>query len=232
MKRAVHREKNKKSYRILHVPIWIWVFFILPGSLTYRLYLHGPNRWHGVWLALVTVICMWRGWLGRLPGAEQRPYVTYYGVEQRNLAYRVVCYTAAWIDLLVPFTLNLIALLVAAATSQWRMAALYDRGYYLLAAAVVLATALNLTPRARRTTRNEGAERAWFYVAIWTVVPAQTLGWAMWRLGSALDLSTRALNDCRLAVFLLTTAIFLTLGLWEWLPRTERYHDRPAFAGI
>ena len=38
MKKVVEREKNKNYYRVLHVPIWIWVFWILPGHLTAALY--------------------------------------------------------------------------------------------------------------------------------------------------------------------------------------------------
>ena len=232
MKKAVERERNKGYYRVLHIPIWVWVFFVLPGSLTYRLYLHGPNRWHWIWLAVVVAVCAWRGAAGRLPGTEHRPYVTYYGVDQSNLAYRVVCYTAAWIDLLVPYALNLIALLIAAAGGPWRMRLLYDRWYWLLAAAVVAATWLNWTPRARRSTRGEGAERAWFYVAIWTVVPAQVAGWAMWRLGRWLALPPGELNATRLAVFVFTTALFFALGALARLPRTQRYYQGKAAAGI
>lgn len=232
MKRAVARERNKRYYRVLHIPIWIWVFFVLPGSLTYRLYLHGPNRWHAIWLAVVVAVCAWRGGRGRLPGAESRPYVVYYGVEQANLPYRVVCYTAAWIDLLVPFALNLIALVAAVASGKWPMAALYDRWYYVFAAVIVAVTLFDGTPRARRSTRGEGVERAWFYVAIWTVVPAQLAGWAMWRLGHQLHLAAAALDLSRLTVFLATTAVFFALGAAQRLPRTERYYDRAAFAGI
>ena len=113
MKKVVERESNKGYYRVLHVPIWIWVFFILPGNLTSDLYAHGPDRRHWIWLAIVTAICAWRGLVGRLPGGEPKPYITHYGVDQPNLPYRVVCYTAAWIDLLVPFALNGIGLTVA-----------------------------------------------------------------------------------------------------------------------
>ncbi len=232
MKKAVERERNKGYYRILHIPIWVWVFFVLPGSLTYRLYLYGPNRWHWIWLAAVAAACVWRGAAGRLPGTEHRPYVTYYGVDQANLSYRVVCYTAAWIDLLVPYALNLIALVIAAGGGPWRMRVLYDRWYWLLAAAVVAATWLNWTPRARRSTRGEGAERAWFYVAIWTVVPAQVAGWAMWRLGRWLALPPGELNATRLAVFVFTTALFFALGALAQLPRTQRYYAGKAAAGI
>ena len=31
MKQAVFRERNKQYYRVLHSPIWIWVFWVLPG---------------------------------------------------------------------------------------------------------------------------------------------------------------------------------------------------------
>ena len=138
MKKIVERERNKLYYRLLHLPIWIWVFFILPGHLTYTLYLHGPNRSHGIWLAIVLAVCIWRGFAGRLPGVEPQPYVKYYGADQPNLPYRVVCYTAAWIDLLVPFALNFFGLILAVITGKWFMAELYAFLYYPLALVIVL----------------------------------------------------------------------------------------------
>ena len=172
MKQAVFRERNKRYYRVLHTPIWIWVFWVLPGwPLTYDLYTHGPDRRHWIWLAIVLAGVVWRGLAGRLPGCEPRPYITHYGVHQPNLPYRVVCYTAAWIDIIVPYALNLIGLIVASIDGRWLLHDLYRYGYYPLALAVVLATVFDWTPRARRDTFGEGAERAWFYVAIWTVVP-------------------------------------------------------------
>ena len=38
------RAQNKVSYRLAHWPIWIWVFFIAPGPLTFDLFAHGSNR--------------------------------------------------------------------------------------------------------------------------------------------------------------------------------------------
>jgi hypothetical protein len=222
MKKIVEREKNKQYYRVLHVPIWLWVFFVLPGNLTYALYVHGPDWRHGVWLALVFAVCAWRGMAGRLPGAEPRPYITHYGVEQPNLPYRVVCYTAAWIDLMVPFVLNFIGIILAATTGHWLLADLYRYLYYPLALAIVLATLLNWTPRARHSTKNEGAEKAWFYVAIWTVVPTQVIAWAAWRLGGKLDFAPLELNSLRLIVFVLVGSILLFLGIRGKLPRSER----------
>ncbi len=224
MKKIVEREKNKLYYRVLHLPIWIWVFFILPGHMTYVLYLRGPNRLHGIWLALVFAVCIWRGFAGRLPGVEPQPYVTYYGADQQNLPYRVVCYSAAWIDLMVPFALNFFGLLLAAATEKWLLAELYTFLYYPLALVVMLVAYLDRLPRARRSTRNEGAEKGWFFVAIWTVVPTQVAAWGAWRLGSRLDITSYELGCLRLTVFVLIGAVLLLLGLRGKLPRTKRYY--------
>ncbi len=135
---------------------------------------------------------------GRIPGCELRPYITHYGVHQPNLGYRVVCYTAAWIDLIVPYTLNLIGLIVASSNGRWLLQELYQYGYYPLAVAVALATVFDWTPRARRDTFGEGVERAWFYIAIWTVVPTQVINWAAWRLGKYMDLPPLPLAHVRL----------------------------------
>jgi hypothetical protein len=228
MKKVVERERNKTYYRILHLPIWVWVFFVFPGHLTYALYLQGPDRRHWIWLGVVVAVCAWRGFAGRLPGVEPRPYITHYGLDEPNLPYRVVCYTAAWVDLLVPFALNLIGLIIAAATGSWLIRELYERLYYPLALAVVAATWLDWTPRARRSTVNEGFEKAWFYVGIWTVVPAQIAAWAAWRLGGRLGMEGIALGRLRFGVFALFAAAAFLLGLRGQLPRTERYRVSPA----
>jgi hypothetical protein len=238
MKKVVERERNKNYYRVLHVPIWIWVFWVLPGHLTAALYAHGPDRRHWIWLAIVAAFCTWRGYAGRLPGCEQRPYITHYGEPKPNLWYRVVCYTAAWIDLLAPFIINLAGLLINFVTGKWVINSLYVQLYYVLAAAIVIATVLDFTPRARRSTRNEGVEKGWFYVAIWTVVPTQLASWAMWRLGRFFTVSPQGLDHLRLATFLIVAGIFFTLGLLGKLPRTQRHYvpegvisDMPVSAG-
>lgn len=223
MKKVVERERNKNYYRVLHVPLWIWAFWVLPGHLTADLYAHGPDRRHWIWLAVVTTVCAWRGLVGRLPGAEPTPYITHYGEDKPNLWYRVVCYTTAWIDLLVPFTINLAGLVINSLTGRWIINNLYTRLYYLLAAMMVAATVLNITPRARRSTGNEGAEKGWFYVAVWTVVPTQVAAWAMWRLGPRFGLAGAGLDRARLVTFLIVAGAFFLLGLMGKLPRTARY---------
>jgi hypothetical protein len=227
MKKVVTRERNKPYYRLLHWPIWVWVFWILPGHLTHDLFLRGPDRRHWIWLAVVVALTGWRALAGRLPGCEPRPYVLYWGVHQPNLPYRVVCYTAAWIDLLVPFTLNFLGLVIASVTGVWHMDALYLYLYYPLAAAVALGTVFNLTPRARRSTFGEGTERAWFYIAMWTVVPSQLVAWAAWRLGSQLGFLGADLARIRLAAFVVIAAAFLSLGIRNLLPRTTAYSPEP-----
>ncbi|HYL92608.1 MAG TPA: hypothetical protein VEW69_05565 [Alphaproteobacteria bacterium] len=224
LKKVVTRERNKNYYRVLHAPIWIWAFWILPGHLTADLYAHGPDRRHWIWLATVTAVCAWRAYVGRLPGAEPRPYITHYGEDKPNLWYRVICYTTAWIDLLVPFTINLAGLVINFFTGKWLINNMYVKIYYVLMAAIVAATVLNFTPRAKRSTRGEGAEKGWFYVAIWMVVPTQLAAWAMWRLGPRFGLTGVSLDHARLATFLIIAGVSVALGLMGKLPRTERYY--------
>lgn len=223
MKKVVERERNKSYYRVLHVPIWIWAFWVLPGDLTADLYTHGPDRRHWLWLAIVTAVCAWRGYKGRLPGAEPQPYITHYGEDKPNLWYRVICYTTAWIDLLVPFALNLIGLALYVLTGKYRFGDLYTAEYYGLAAVIVSLAVLDSIPRAKRSTRREGEEKGWFYVAVWTVVPTQLAGWAMWRMGRWFDLSPTVLGELRLGTFLLVAGLFFALGYAGKLPRTPRY---------
>jgi len=230
MKKIVQRERNKAYYRMLHVPLWVWVFFALPGHLTYQLFVAGPDLRHWIWLSLVLVFCAWRGLAGRLPGVERAPYITHFGFDQPNLPYRVVCYTAAWIDLIVPFTLNLLGLLVAVFSRRWMLRELYGWLYYPLALSIVLATCFDLTPRARRSTASEGAERAWFYVAVWTVVPSQLAGWVAWRLGARMGLPAAELILVRLAVFVSVAFLFFILSFRGKLGRTGRYYGGPAAA--
>ena len=75
-----------------------------------------------------------------------------------------------------------------------------------------MATVLDLTPRAKRDTFGEGAERAWFYIAIWTVVPTQVVNWAAWRMGKYMQLAPLPLARTRLVICLLSTLCFF---LWD-----------------
>ena len=49
------RERNKINYRLAHWPIWIFVFFIAPGPLTFDLFAHGFDSRMALWLTVVLV---------------------------------------------------------------------------------------------------------------------------------------------------------------------------------
>src|SRR5688572_31527014 len=69
------RLKNKTSYRLAHWPIWIWVFFIAPGPLTFDLFERGFERRMFLWLGFVMVGTGIAGLRGKLPGVEPAPYI-------------------------------------------------------------------------------------------------------------------------------------------------------------
>ncbi len=67
------RQRNTRRYRVAHLPIWIWVFFLAPGPLTFDLFAHGGSRSNVAWLLLVMVGTAVAGYFGQLPGVEPRP---------------------------------------------------------------------------------------------------------------------------------------------------------------
>src|SRR5712671_6340454 len=107
------RERNTRLYRLAHWPIWIWVFFLAPGPLTFSLFAHGFGRGNLTWR-----IAAHRG---KLPGAEPAPYILRFDEDKPNPLYRRVCYTFAWNAVLSFALLNLGGLLIAAATGSWYM---------------------------------------------------------------------------------------------------------------
>src|SRR5688572_29009522 len=77
------RARNKVYYRFNHWPIWIFVFFIAPGPLTFDLFERGFDQWTLGWLALVLVGTGFAGLFGQLPGCEPRPYIIRRSEERR-----------------------------------------------------------------------------------------------------------------------------------------------------
>lgn len=63
------------SYRLAHWPIWIFVFFIAPGPLTFDLLEQGFDVRMAVWLGVVLLGTGVAGLRGRLPGVEPKPYI-------------------------------------------------------------------------------------------------------------------------------------------------------------
>lgn len=67
------RTRNKLYYRFAHWPIWIWVFFIAPGPLTFDLFERGFDLRMAGWLGIVLVGTGIAGLRGLLPGVEPAP---------------------------------------------------------------------------------------------------------------------------------------------------------------
>ena len=90
------RERNKGYYRVLHWPIWIFVFFIAPGPLTFDLFERGFDARMIAWLGAVVLVTGFFALRGHLPGVEPRPYIIRFTEDRPNPMYRRICYTIAW----------------------------------------------------------------------------------------------------------------------------------------
>ena len=223
MSRPPHfRERNKVHYRLAHWPIWIFVFFIAPGPLTFDLFARGFDRRMGAWLGAVIIGTGIAGLRGSLPGVEPRPYILRFTEDKPNPLYRRVCYTMAWSALISFAVLNLTGLVHAIVTGAWRLRQIYDAAYAPVALAVVLCGALGLLPRVRSSTKGEGTERRYFYGAVWAVCAAQPVLGLLWK---ALP-RTHAADIAKLAVFAGILAAMGFLAYRGVLPRT-----RPIVAG-
>src|SRR5687768_18477701 len=62
------RTRNKLYYRFNHWPIWIFVFFIAPGPLTFDLFERGFDARLIAWLSIVVIGTGVAGLFGKLPG--------------------------------------------------------------------------------------------------------------------------------------------------------------------
>jgi len=211
------RERNKTYYRFLHWPIWIWVFFLAPGPLTFDLFAKGPSAGNMTWLCVVLLGTGIAGLFAQLPGCEPKPYILKFTEERPNPMYRKVCYTFAWADVVTFATLNFAGLAWAALTGAWRLKQIYDYAYFPLYGVIVLLGALGILPRVRRSTAGEGIERRYFYGSVWAVTLAQTLLLILWK---TLPKSHGA-DVIKLAAYggaLAALGVCATLGL---LPRTR-----------
>jgi hypothetical protein len=191
------RTRNKLHYRFNHWPIWIFVFFIAPGPMTFDLFNRGADARMLAWLAVVLLGTGIAGLLGKLPGCEPAPYIIRFTEDRPNPLYRRICYTTAWGEVVAFATLNIAGLLYAIVTGEWRLRQMYDYGYFPIAGTVWLLGALGLLPRVKRSTAGEGHERRYFYGAVWAVAVAQPSLWLMWKLLP----QTRVSDVVKLVVF-------------------------------
>lgn len=175
------RKHNTARYRAAHWPIWIFVFFLAPGPLTFNLFAGRGNRWNILWLVTVMVATGIAALRGKLPGAEPAPYILRFDEDRPNPLYRRVCYTFGWNAALNFALMNLLGLTIAVATGGWYMQQIYARVYAPLLAAIVLLGAVGFLPRVRRSTRGEGRERRYFYGTVWSVTLAQIVLLALWK---------------------------------------------------
>src|SRR5579862_4646479 len=176
------REKNKPWYRVAHWPIWIWVFFLAPGPLTFDLFEKGFSLRNSFWLAAVLVGTGVAAVRGQLPGVEPRPYILRFDEDRPNPLYRRVCYTFAWADIISFALLNLAGLAVAVVTGTWYLRQIYQLVYFPLYAVVLLLGTLGILPRVRPSTRGEGTERRYFYGSVWAVCAGQPLLGLLWKV--------------------------------------------------
>ena len=215
--RRKFRERNKITYRLAHWPIWIWVFFIAPGPLTFDLFEHGFDWRMTVWLTLVLAGTGIAGLRGKLPGVEPQPYILRFTEDKPNPLYRRVCYTFAWSAVAVFAVLNLAGLAIAIVTGRWFLQQIYIYAYFPLAAAVWTAGALGRLPRVMASTKGEGHERRYFYGSVWAVCIAQLVLGVMWKAVPR----SRTLDSVKLLVFVGILALVGDFARRGLLPRTR-----------
>ena len=212
------RTRNKTYYRVNHWPIWIFVFFLIPGPVTFNLFnsgFHGNMIW---WLAAVLVGTAIAGLRGRLPGCEPAPYIIRFTEDRPNPLYRRICYTFAWSAAISYGVLNLTGLLVAVFTGKWMMKQIYWYGYFPIVIPVWILGALGMLPRVRSSTKGEGHERRFFYATVWAMCIAQPILFLLWKA-----LPRNHVSDMvELVVFIGLLGFCAYLGYRGILPRTRQ----------
>jgi len=212
-----YRERNKKMYRVAHWPIWIWVFFLAPGPLTFDLFEHGPSAWNMIWLLCVVVGTGIAGLFGQLPGVEPRPYILRFTEDKPNPLYRRICYTFAWSDVVTFALLNLAGLVIAVFTGVWYLKQIYEYAYFPVYLTILALGAAGILPRVRSSTKGEGTERRYFYGSVWAVTLAQALLMLLWKLLPR----THAADWIKLGIYVAALTLIGLSAKAGLLPRTR-----------
>ncbi len=211
------RLKNKGYYRVNHWPIWIFVFFIAPGPLTFDFFERGMDPRLFAWLGVVLLGTAIAGLRGRLPGCEPAPYIIRFTEDRPNPLYRRICYTTAWGEVVAFALLNTAGLAYAVATGEWQLKQMYQAAYFPIAGTMWTLGALGQLPRVRTSTKGEGHERRYFYGSVWAVTIAHPILWVLWQ---ALP-RTHASDVLKLVVFVGTLAVVGHMSRRGLLPRTR-----------
>ena len=211
------RHRNKLYYRFNHWPIWIFVFFIAPGPLTFDLFERGFDRRLVIWLGVVLLGTAIAGLFGRLPGCEAAPYIIRFTEDRPNPLYRRICYTTAWGEVVAFAVLNIAGLVWAIITGMWRLKQMYAAAYFPIAGTIWLLGALGTLPRVKASTQGEGHERRSFYGSVWAVASAQPVLLLLWKLLP----ETRTTDVVKLVVFVAILAAVGYMARLGLLPRTR-----------
>jgi len=212
------RTRNKTYYRFNHWPIWIFVFFLIPGPVTFTLFNEGFQGNMIWWLAAVLVGTGIAGLRGRLPGCEPAPYIIRFTEDRPNPLYRRICYTFAWGAAISYGLLNITGLVVAVVTGKWILKQIYWYGYFPVVIPVWILGLLGKLPRVKPSTAGEGHERRYFYGTVWAMCIAQPIGGILWK-----TLPRSHTSDViKLVVFLGTLAFVGFLSYRGLLPRTRQ----------
>jgi hypothetical protein len=212
------RHRNKLYYRFNHWPIWIFVFFIAPGPLTFQLFARGFDPTMTTWLVTVMIGTGLAGLRGRLPGCEPAPYIIRFTEDRPNPLYRRICYTTAWGEVVAFAVLNVAGLVWAVVTGEWHLKQMYEAAYFPIAGTMWVLGALGKLPRVKPSTQNEGHERRYFYGSVWAVAIAQPILWGLWKF---LPAHNRIADVTKLLVFVGILAVVGHLSRRGRLPRTK-----------
>lgn len=210
------RARNKLHYRVNHWPIWITVFFLVPGPLTFDLIERGFDWRMALWLGCVLIGTGIAGLRGKLPGCEAAPYIIRFTEDKPNPLYRRICYTFAWGAVISYFALNTTGLVFAAVTGKWMMKQIYQYAYFPLVGLVWLLGFSGRLPRVLASTKGEGHERRYFYGSVWAVSVAQPVLGLLWLWLP----KNPATTIVKLVVFLGIVTLMGTLAYFGRLPRT------------
>jgi hypothetical protein len=216
------RERNTTVYRMCHLPIWIWVYFLAPGPLTFSLFERGFHLGNTIWLCIVLIGVFIAGYFAQLPGVEHRPYILRFDEDKPNPLYRRVCYTFAWNAVLNFVLLNIAGLVYATITGVWRLKQIYEYGYFPLMITILFLGITGKLPRVGPSTKGEGWERRYFYGSVWAVTIAQTVLLVLWKSLA----ETRTGSLIKLVIFVGVLVLVGLLAGRGVLPRT-----RPIVAG-
>lgn len=212
------RTHNKTHYRFNHWPIWIFVFFLIPGPVTFTLFNEGFQGDMIWWLAAVMVATGIAGLRGKLPGCEPAPYIIRFTEDRPNPLYRRVCYTFAWSAAISYGLLNITGLLVAIFTGEWMMKQIYWNGYFPIVIPIWILGAMGKLPRVGPSTAQEGHERRYFYGTVWAMCIAQPVLGILWRVLPRSQTS----DVIKLVVFLGLLALVGYQSYRGRLPRTRQ----------